>query len=129
MKKTVKNKVGRPKLADDKLKRESLIVSVSILLVCTIISVIAYKIITIDFDPKYAVGTIYNTHVTSCIINNNLIDCGPSVTYLKYKIDDNNYIEVNKDYNSIKVSLDNYKKLKYCYKTNKTDLICKVKEL
>lgn len=54
-----------------------------------------------------------------------MIDCGPSVIYLKYKIDDNDYIEVNKDYKSIKVILDNYKKLKYCYKTNNTDLICK----
>lgn len=125
MKKETKNKVGRPKLADSKLKRESLIVSLSVLFVCVIISAIAYKIITIDFDPKYAVGTIYNTHPTSCIVNNNMIDCGPSVTYLKYKIDDNDYIEVNKDYKSIKVTLNNYKKLKYCYKTNNTDLICK----
>lgn len=125
MKKNVSNKVGRPKLADDKLKKESWIVSISVLCVAIIIAIISYKILTIDFNPKYMVGTIYNTHVNSCIIDNKKIDCGPEVIYLKYKIDDNEYIEINKEYESINVLLKDYKKLSYCYKTKKNELTCK----
>lgn len=124
MKKEEKNKVGRPRLADSKTKRESILVSLFVFVVITIVAILGYNILTIDFNPKYTVGTIYNDHVNSCIIKNKKIDCGPNVTYMKYKIDNNDYVEVNKKNESIKIKLNKYNKIKVCYKTNKTDLKC-----
>lgn len=124
MKKEEKNKVGRPRLADSKTKRESILVSLFVFVVITIVAILGYNILTIDFNPKYTVGTIYNDHVNSCIIKNEKIDCGPNVTYMKYKIDNNDYVEVNKKNESIKIKLNKYNKIKVCYKTNKTDLKC-----
>lgn len=124
MKKEEKNKVGRPRLADSKTKRESILVSLFVFVVITIVAILGYNILTIDFNPKYTVGTIYNDHVNSCIIKNEKIDCGPNVTYMKYKIDNNDYVEVNKENESIKIKLNKYNKIKVCYKTNKTDLKC-----
>lgn len=123
-KKEDKNKVGRPKLADSKTKKESIFICVFIIVVIVIVVVLGYNILTIDFNPKYNVGTIYNTHVSSCIIEDKKIDCGPNVTYMKYKLNDENWIEVYKDDKSIEVSLNNYNKINACYKTDKTDLIC-----
>ncbi len=124
MKKEEKNKVGRPRLADSKTKRESILVSLFVFVVITIVAILGYNILTIDFNPKYTVGIIYNDHVNSCIIKNEKIDCGPNVTYMKYKIDNNDYIEVNKENESIKIKLNKYNKIKVCYKTNKADLKC-----
>lgn len=124
MKKEEKNKVGRPRLADSKTKRESILVSLFVFVVITIVAILGYNILTIDFNPKYTVGTIYNDHVNSCIIKNEKIDCGPNVTYMKYKTDNNDYVEFNKESESIKIKLNKYNKIKVCYKTNKTDLKC-----
>ncbi len=124
MRKEEKNKVGRPKLADSKMKKESLWVCLFVFVIMMIVSVIGFKILTIDFNPRYVVGTIYNDHVNSCVIRNNKIDCGPNVTYMKYEIDDNKYVELTKQDESIKVDLDNSNDVKVCYKTDKTNLKC-----
>ena len=61
-KKEVKNKVGRPKLADTKLKKESLIVS----LVCVIFSV------ALLFIGAYELNIIPNTSKLKGSVNTNL---------------------------------------------------------
>lgn len=57
----IKKKVGRPKLADAKTKKESLLVSLFVLVIIFIFMVIGYKVLTIDFDSRYIVNT-NNTH-------------------------------------------------------------------
>lgn len=123
-KKEEKNKVGRPKLADSKTKKESIFICIFTIVVIIIVAILDYNILTIDFNPKYNVAKIYNTHVSSCIIEDKKIDCGPNVTYMKYKLNDENWIEVDKDYKSIEIKLDDYKKVEFCYKTDKTDIKC-----
>lgn len=123
-KKEEKARVGRPKLADDKMKKESILVSLFVLVVIVIVAIIGYNILTIDFNPKYAVATVYNDHVSSCVVKEDKIDCGPNVTYMKYKTDGNDYVEVVKQDKSINVSLEKNKKVKVCYKTDNTDLRC-----
>ena len=113
-KKEEKNPVGRPKLADSKTKKESLLVGLFVLAIITIVGVIGYNIIMMDFNPKYNVGTVYNDHIKSCVVKNKKIDCGPLVTNMKYKLDDNSYVELTKEDKSIDV----------CYKTKDTDFKC-----
>lgn len=126
MKKTKeKAKVGRPKLADTKTLKESFLVCMFIFVISAIIIVIGYNYIALSFSSKYSVGTVYNTHVKSCVVKKDAIDCGPAVTYMKYSLDGKNYTEVTKTSSSIKIKLDNTKNLKYCYKTNTSDLSCK----
>lgn len=123
-KKEEKNKVGRPRLADSKTKKESIFVGLFVLIVITIVGVIGYNIIMMDFNPKYNVGTIYNDHIRSCVVKNKKIDCGPLVTNIKYKLDDNSYVELAKEDESIKVDVKNYKSIDVCYKTKDTDYKC-----
>lgn len=123
-KKEEKNKVGRPRLADSKTKKESIFVGLFVLIVITIVGVIGYNIIMMDFNPKYNVGTIYNDHIKSCVVKNKKIDCGPLVTNMKYKLDDNSYVELTKEDKSIKVDVKNYKSIDVCYKTKDTDYKC-----
>lgn len=123
-KKEEKNKVGRPRLADSKTKKESIFVGLFVLIVITIVGVIGYNIIMMDFNPKYNVGTIYNDHIKSCVVKNKKIDCGPLVTNMKYKLDDNSYVELAKEDESIKVDVKNYKSIDVCYKTKDTDYKC-----
>ena len=124
IKKDEKKKVGRPKLADSKTKKESIIVCLFITVIIIIVAIIEINTIMIDFNFKYAKATVYNNHINSCIIKNNEIDCGPEVTYMKYKVDNNKYVEIFKQNKSIKVKLKNYKNINVCYKTNKIDLRC-----
>ena len=77
-----------------------------------------------DFNPKYSVGTVYNDHIRSCVVKNKKIDCGPLVTNIKYKLDDNSYVELAKEDESIKVDVKNYKSIDVCYKTKDTDYKC-----
>lgn len=123
-KKEEKNKVGRPRLADSKTKKESLLVGLFVLVVIAIVGVIGYNIIMMDFNPKYSVGTVYNDHIISCVVKNKKIDCGPLVTNIKYKLDDNSYVELAKEDESIKVDVKNYKSIDVCYKTKDTDYKC-----
>ncbi len=123
-KKEEKNPVGRPKLADLKTKKESLLVGLFVLAIITIVGVIGYNIIMMDFNPKYNVGTVYNDHIKSCVVKNKKIDCGPLVTNMKYKLDDNSYVELTKEDKSIKVDVKNYKSIDVCYKTKDTDFKC-----
>lgn len=125
MKNKEKGKVGRPKLADKKLKYESMFISIFILVVIFIVAIIGYKILTIDSNPKYLVGTIYNNHINSCILKDNKIDCGPNVSYVKYYINDELKGEIEKENDSIEIDLEEYKNIKVCYKTNSDKLICK----
>ena len=104
-KKEEKNPVGRPKLADSKTKKESLLVGLFVLAIITIVGIIGYNIIMMDFNPKYNVGTVYNDHIKSCVVKNKKIDCGPLVTNMKYKLDDNSYVELTKEDKSIKVDI------------------------
>lgn len=125
MKKTeFKNKVGRPKLADDKLKFESILVCIFIIVMCIAIAFASFKVLSIEFVTENLSGSILNDHINSCIINNNKIDCGPNVSYLKYKTGANEYKEVYKEEKPIQVSVDGGDKIDYCYKTEKTNLIC-----
>lgn len=123
-KKEEKNKVGRPRLADSKTKKESIFVGLFVLIVITIVGVIGYNIIMMEFNPKYNVGTVYNDHIRSCVVKNKKIDCGPLVTNMKYKLDDNSYVELAKEDESIKVDVKNYKSIDVCYKTKDTDYKC-----
>lgn len=125
MKNKEKRKVGRPKLADKKLKCESLFVSIFILVVIFIVAILGYKILTINSNPKYLVGTIYNDHVNSCILKDNKIDCGPNVSYVKYYINNELKEEITKENKSIKIDLDKYKSIKVCYKTSGDKITCK----
>lgn len=75
MSKIEKNKVGRPKLADKKLKKESIIVISVVILLMMVTFYCGFKILTFNFDVKKTVGTVYNDHVNSCVIKNNKIDC------------------------------------------------------
>ena len=120
-----KKKVGRPKLADKKLKKESIFVCIFVISITMIVGYLGFKVLTIDFNPKYIVANVNNNHVNSCVIENNKIDCGPNVIYMKYKIGNSDYIEFNKSDKSIEINIENYKDINVCYKTNKTDLICK----
>lgn len=122
-----KGKVGRPRLADLKTKRESILVCAYVLIITFIVSIIGYKVLTIDLDPKYMVGTVYNDHVNFCVLKNNEIDCGPNVIYMEYSLDDNKKSEVQKKDCSIKVNVGNYKTIKICYNTNNTKLECEKK--
>ena len=123
-KKEEKNPVGRPKLANSKTKKESLLVGLFVLVVIAIVGVIGYNIIMMEFNPKYNVGTIYNDHIKSCVVKNKKIDCGTLVTNMKYKLDDNSYVELTKEDKSIKVDVKNYKSIDVCYKTKDTDYKC-----
>ncbi len=124
MTKEIKNKVGRPKKADKKLKKESIIVSIVILLILTVIGILGFNVLTINYNPKYVVGNVYNANVNSCMVQDNKIVCGPNVTYMKYKLDNEKYIEINKEDKNISVKLSKYNNIKICYKTNNTDLRC-----
>ena len=124
IKKEEKNKVGRPKLADDKTKKESLFVCLFVFIVTIIVAVLGYNILTINFNSNDLVGTVYNDHVNSCVVKDGMIDCGPNVTYMKYKLDDQKEVELSKEDESIEVKLGKYKKINVCYKTDKTDLVC-----
>lgn len=124
-KKEEKAKVGRPKLADEKMKRESIIMCVFITIVLIIIAILGYKTLTIDFDPRYMVGTVYNDHVNSCVIKNSTIDCGPNVSYLKYQVGKEAYQEVSKEDKVIIVKIKDVKNVNYCYKVNDGELKCK----
>ena len=95
-----------------------------VLVVIAIVGVIGYNIIMMDFNPKYSVGTVYNDHIRSCVVKNKKIDCGPLVTNMKYKLDDNSYVELAKEDKSIKVDVKNYKSIAVCYKTKDTDYKC-----
>lgn len=123
-KKDEKSKVGRPRLADSETKKESIFVCVFVFVIALIVAALGYGILTINLNPKYNVGTVYNTHVNSCVVENKTIDCGPNVTYMKYKTDASDYTIVTKENGSIEVKLDDYKTIDFCYKTNKTDLRC-----
>ena len=43
---------------------------------------------------------------------------------MKYKLDDNSYVELTKEDKSIKVDVKNYKSIDVCYKTKDTDYKC-----
>ena len=125
MKKSVtKNKVGRPKLADSKTKKESIFICIFVLIIIGIVAILGYNILTIDFNPKYNVASVYNKNIGSCTINENKIECGPRVTNIKYKIDDNQYVEVSKETSNIEINLPSYKKINLCYKTKNTNYNC-----
>ncbi len=124
MRKEEKAKVGRPKLADSKTKKESLFICLFVLVIAVIVAIIGYKTLMIDFNPRYAVGTVYNKNVNSCIIENNKIKCGSNVTYMKYKTNNDDYIELNKQEKNIEVDIKNANDVQVCYKTNTTEIKC-----
>lgn len=123
-KKEEKAKVGRPKLADNKTKKESLLVCLFVFVVIAIVAVLGFNILALNFNSKYLVGMVYNDHVNSCVVENNTVDCGPNVVQMRYKLDDKDYVEVLKEDKSIEVRIDNYNDVEVCYKTDKTDMVC-----
>lgn len=124
IKKEEKNKVGRPKLADDKTKKESLFVCLFVFIVTIIVAVLGYNIFMICFNSDDLVSTVYNDHVNSCVLKNDMIDCGPNVTYMKYKLDNQKEVELSKKDESIEVKIGKYNKINVCFKTDKTNLVC-----
>ncbi len=123
MRKEEKNPVGRPKKADKKLIKESILVCIFMFVVTLLIAFNGYQIITIDNKFNFS-GTIYNDHINTCKINNNIIDCGPNVSYMKYSYDSVNFKEVYKEDKSIKVKYSN-ESVKVCYKLkNNNELKC-----
>lgn len=119
MKKEEKNPVGRPKLADKKLIKESIFVCIFVFVITLFIAYNGYQIITIDNKFNYS-ASVYNDHINTCKISNNIIDCGPNVTYMKYSYDNINYKEIYKEDKSIKVKYNN-KNIKVCYKLKNND--------
>lgn len=124
MKKEDKRNVGRPRLADSKLKKESVIVSTIVILLLAIISVFSFNILSMNFNYKDISGSVRNNNLDSCMIKNNLLSCGPNVTHLKYKLDNNDYVEVKKEYRAIKMKLDNYNNITYCYNSINGSEVC-----
>lgn len=122
-----KGKVGRPKLADEQTKRETMFVCLFILAVMSVVFILGFKILTIDSNPKYMVGTIYNTHANSCIIENEKIDCGPGIAQMKYRYDDGEFTLLTRSDKNIIVDIDKKGSLEYCYKTNSSDFKCNKK--
>lgn len=125
MKKEEKKKVGRPKLADGKLKKESLLVVLFAIVCISIIGVFSYKVLKMEFVPAKIEGLVFNKNINTCIVENNYIKCGPNVTYMKYSNDNKNYKEYDKDNSNIKVEVSNKENLRVCYKTNTKKTICK----
>ena len=125
MKKEEKKKVGRPKLADMKLKKESILVVLFAAVCISVIGVFSFKILKMEFIPAKVNGLAFNENINTCILENDYIKCGPNVSYMKYSNDNVNYKEFNKDITNIKVEVSNIEKLKVCYKTNSKKLICK----
>lgn len=121
MKKIEKNKVGRPKLADSKMKKESILLCLFVLVTLFIFAYLGFRIINISIKPNELVGTVYNDHINSCKTYSNKIDCGPNVSYVKYKINDEDYKEIYKEDKSIEVKINSSDKVKLCYKTNSKD--------
>lgn len=113
MKKEEKLKVGRPKLADKSLKRESALYVALILVFTFVIMFFGYKILYISIDSNNLKANVYNDHVNSCIYKDGYIDCGPNVEYLKYMNNEKEYIEVSKVDKSIKAKTFNYKDAVY----------------
>ncbi len=124
MSKIEKNKVGRPKLADKKLKKESIIVVSVVILLMIVTFYCGFKILTFNFDVKNTVGTVYNNHINSCIIENDKIDCGPNVVKLKYKINKDDYKEIEKEDSSIKVKIEKSINRKFCYQVKDSEYKC-----
>lgn len=124
MKKEQKNPVGRPKLADSKTKKESLLICLFVLVVIVIVGIIGYNTLAINFDPKYNVANVYNSNVNKCSVENDKITCGNNVTYMKYKLNKGDYKEISKEDVNISVSVDENDLDNVCYKTNTTDLKC-----
>ena len=124
MSKIEKNKVGRPKLADKKLKKESIIVVSVVILLMIVTFYCGFKILTFNFDVKNTVGTVFNNHINSCIIENDKIDCGPNVVKLKYKINKDDYKEIEKEDSSIKVKIEKSINRKFCYQVKDSEYKC-----
>ena len=120
-----KNKVGRPKLADKKLLKES-ILYVSILGIILVVFVFCgYNILSIQSGKKLDSRIIYNDHVNSCVVRNDTLDCGPNVEYLKYTIDGKE-TEMHKEDGCINVKL-NGKKVNAVYQMFNSDILSLVK--
>lgn len=124
MRKEIKNRVGRPKLADKNLKKESVIVTVIVLIMLGIIMLLSYNILSINFNPKLNLATAYNSHVNSCVIENDKISCGSNVSYMKYQINDKEFINITKEDENISVKIPVYDSIKVCYKTDRLDWTC-----
>ncbi len=125
MKKDEKKKVGRPKLADIKLKRESLLVVLFAVVCVSIIGVFSFKVLKMEFAPTKLEGLVLNKNINTCIVEEGYIKCGPNVSYMKYSNDNKNYNEYNKETSNIKVEVENIENLRVCYKSNSEKTICK----
>ena len=125
MKKEEKKKVGRPKLADIKLKRESILVILFAIVCVSIIGVFSYKVLKMEFVPSKVEGLVFNKNINTCIFEDNYIKCGPNVTYMKYSNDNKTYKEYKKDITNILVEVSSKENLRVCYKNNSKKTICK----
>ena len=123
MKKT-KNKVGRPKLADKSLKKESIIVVALVLVILVAIIYLSYNILFASYNPNINLATAYNSHVNSCVIENDRIVCGSNVLYMKYKINEDKFINIKKQEENISVKVPPYDNIKFCYKTDNINWRC-----
>ena len=119
-----KRKVGRPKLADNKLKKESIIVSSIISIMVVVIVLLASSILFRNVKFEDISGSVIRKNTDYCEVEDGSIICGPSVTKLTYKVDNNEEVEVSKDINSINVKVGNYNKLTYCYTSSDKSEVC-----
>lgn len=124
IKKNEKPRVGRPKLADDKTKKESIFVCLFVFIIISVVVIIGYNIIMLDFNPKYNVGSVYNKKASSCAVYHNKIECGQMITAVKYKIDNKSYKEVLKKEDNIIVNISGYKRISICYKIANEEYFC-----
>ena len=97
------NKVGRPKLADKKLLKESIIVVIIVLLLISITAFYGYKILSIYSSMPKLSANVVNVDSDECVFKNKTITCGRNVKYLMYSLNNKKYEEIYKQKANIRV--------------------------
>ena len=124
MKDKKKNKVGRPRLASKKIKKESILVCLFCLIIISVVIILELNTLNLYLNPINNVASVYNNNVNLCRINDDSVSCGTNVIYASIKIDNEEQKEKYKSYSNISFDDVKYNKIEVCYKTNKKDLEC-----
>ncbi len=127
MKKEKKNKVGRPRLASTKIKKESILICLFCLVIIAIVVSIELNVLNIYISSDSTVASVYNNGVNQCEINDSNVTCGANVTYATITINGEETKEAYKEYSNISFDFDSYDEIEVCYETNKIDLQCVTK--
>ena len=115
-------KVGRPKLADKKLLKESIIVVAVVLLLVSITSFYGFKILSLYVQKPNLTANVVNVNPNSCVFSNKIITCGKNVNYMMYSVDNKKYQEIYKQKANIRVKT-NSNTVTVFYKNNSNKLI------